>query len=259
MEVVICPNESEVGKIAAERIVAAFRGIPAPVLGVATGSSPLGVYQELSAMVAAGELDLSGASAFALDEYVGLDPSHPQSYAHTINETVTIPLGLNPERVHVPNGLADDLRVAALEYEIAISAAGGIDAQILGIGSNGHIGFNEPTSSFASRTRVKTLTKQTRDDNARFFADWSEVPHHCVTQGLATILDSGLAVLVASGERKAAAIAAMVEGPVSALCPGSILQFHPQAVVVIDEAAASQLKLTAYYDYITQYKDLVES
>ena len=257
MEVVICPTDLDAGRLAADKIADVVRASANPVLGVATGSSPLAVYKELARRVDAGELDLSSASAFALDEYVGLGPDHPQSYARTIRDTVTEPLGLNPARVHVPDGMAPDLLEGAARYEEAIAAAGGIDVQILGIGSNGHIGFNEPTSSFASRTRVKTLTRQTRDDNARFFADLAEVPHHCVTQGLATILESKLAILVAAGESKAAAVAAMVEGPVSSMCPGSILQFHPQAVIYVDQAAASQLNLTKYYEYIAVHKSLV--
>lgn len=257
MEVVICPTDLDAGRLAADKVAEVAQATANPVLGVATGSSPLGVYQALARRVAAGELDLTDASAFALDEYVGLGPDHPQSYARTIRETVTIPLGLNPERVHVPDGMAPDLLAGAQQYEQDIAAAGGIDVQILGIGSNGHIGFNEPTSSFASRTRVKTLTRQTRSDNARFFADPAKVPHHCVTQGLATILESKLAILVATGESKAAAVAAMVEGPVSSMCPGSILQFHPQAVIFVDQAAASQLNLTNYYEYIAVHKNLV--
>lgn len=252
MEVIICADAVQVGKVAAERIADAIRDLATPVLGVATGSSPLAVYEELAARVRSGDIDLSFGMAFALDEYVGIDPSHPQSYAQTIRRTVTEPFRMDPSRVHVPNGNASDLHAAAADYDEAIKQAGGVDVQILGIGSNGHIGFNEPTSSFASRTRVKTLTPQTRQDNARFFESEDQVPRHCVTQGLGTILDARRAVLVASGEHKAEAVAAMVEGPVSAMCPASILQFHRHAVVIVDEAAASRLTLVDYYKAIAQ-------
>lgn len=254
MEVIICADAAQVGKVAAERIADTIRGLPTPVIGVATGSSPLKVYEELAARVDSGDIDLSHGMAFALDEYVGIDPSHPQSYAETIRRTVTEPLKMSPARVHVPNGMAADLQEGAAAYDQSIEDAGGVDVQILGIGSNGHIGFNEPTSSFASRTRLKTLTQQTIEDNSRFFECEADVPTHCVTQGLGTILESRMAVLVASGANKADAVSAMVEGPVSAMCPASVLQFHPQAVIVIDEAAATKLKLTDYYRYIMDHR-----
>lgn len=252
MEVIICADAAQVGSVAAARIADTVRGLATPVIGVATGSSPLKVYEELAARVEAGDIDLSHGMAFALDEYVGIDPSHPQSYAQTIRKTVTEPFRMDPSRVRVPDGTADDLHAAAAAYDQAIKDAGGVDVQILGIGSNGHIGFNEPTSSFASRTRLKTLTRQTKEDNSRFFASEDEVPTHCVTQGLGTILEARLAVLVASGENKADAVAAMVEGPVSAMCPASILQFHPHAIVIVDEAAASKLHLGDYFRYIAE-------
>ena len=164
-----------------------------------------------------------------------------------LNRQVTEPLGLDPGNVFVPDGRAADIPAACAAYEAAIRDLGGVDLQILGIGANGHIGFNEPTSSFASRTRIKTLAPRTRADNARFFADPDEVPTHCLTQGLGTIMDARELLLVAQGEAKAAAIAAAVEGPVTSMCPGSILQFHPQAHVIIDEAAAARLSLVDYY------------
>lgn len=250
MEVVICPDEEQVGVIAADRVIAQLAGKHTPVLGLATGSSPLNLYAELQSRAAAGDVDFSHALAFALDEYVGLNPEHPLSYRATIDRTVVRPLGMNPNRVRVPNGFAADLEAAAEDYENAIRQAGGVDVQILGIGSNGHIGFNEPTSSFASRTRVKTLTEQTRDDNARFFSDDETVPTHCVTQGLGTIMDAHNVVMVVSGEKKADVVAAMIEGPVSAMCPASILQFHRRAFVIIDEAAASKLQYADYFRHV---------
>ncbi|RMB62493.1 glucosamine-6-phosphate deaminase [Tessaracoccus antarcticus] len=254
MEVVICPDEAQVGAVAADRVIAQLEGKQTPVLGLATGSSPLNLYSELQRRAAAGDVDFSHALGFALDEYVGLDPEHPLSYRQTILRTVVKPLGMNAARVRVPNGFAADLQSAAEEYEDAMREAGGVDVQILGIGSNGHIGFNEPTSSFASRTRVKTLTQQTRDDNARFFEEGETVPTHCVTQGLGTIMDAHNLVMVASGEAKADIVAAMIEGPVSAMCPASILQFHRRAFVIIDEAAASKLQYADYFRHVAAHR-----
>lgn len=254
MEVVICRDEKQVGEVAADRVVAHLEGRATPVIGLATGSSPLALYAELARRIDAGELDLSYSMGFALDEYVGLDPEHPLSYRQTILRTVVEPMGMNPDRVRVPNGFTADLEAAAQEYEDAIKRAGGVDVQVLGIGTNGHIGFNEPASSFSSRTRLKTLTQQTRQDNARFFDDGETVPTHCVTQGLGTIMESRVAVLVATGESKAPAIRDMVEGPVAAVCPASILQFHRRAIVVIDEAAASQLHFADYFRHVAENK-----
>lgn len=247
MEVVICPDDAHVGAVAADRVIAWLEGNHTPVLGVATGSSPIALYEELARRSAAGDIDFSHGIAFALDEYVGLDPEHPLSYRETIRRTVQEPFGMAAARVHVPNGFAVDLAAAAAAYDEAIKEAGGVDVQILGIGGNGHIGFNEPTSSFASRTRIKTLTQQTREDNARFFSDGETVPTHCLTQGLGTIMEARAIVMVASGEKKADAVAAMVEGPVAAICPASILQFHPRVLVVVDEAAASRLTYADYF------------
>ncbi|MCA0378845.1 MAG: glucosamine-6-phosphate deaminase [Actinobacteria bacterium] len=254
MRVIIVESAAEVAQVAAERIARAVRerraAGAAAVLGVATGSSPVGTYNELATMVRDGGLDMTGVRAFALDEYVGLAHEHPESYHAVIHRTVTEPLGLDPALVQVPNGLADDLDAACREYERAIADAGGVDLQLLGIGSNGHIAFNEPTSSLASRTRTKTLAAQTRDDNARFFDSLDRVPMHCLTQGIGTILDAHHLLLVATGESKADAVAAMIEGPLSSMCPASALQLHPRAAVVIDREAAQKLTLTEYYEHI---------
>ncbi|MGY1807943.1 glucosamine-6-phosphate deaminase [Blastococcus sp. SYSU D00669] len=247
MEVVLLPDAGAVGRLAAAKVAAVVRRRPAAVLGLATGSSPEGIYAELARQVATGELDLSRVICFALDEYVGIPADHPQSYAAVLRRTVVGPLGLDPGKVHVPDGRAADLDAAARRYEEAIAAAGGVDVQILGIGANGHIGFNEPTSSFASRTRIKTLAPRTRGDNARFFASPDEVPTHCLTQGLGTILDARELVLVAQGAAKADAVAAAVEGPLAGVCPASALQLHPRVSVVVDEAAGSRLRLADYY------------
>ncbi|OII23778.1 glucosamine-6-phosphate deaminase [Frigoribacterium sp. MCBA15_019] len=249
MEIIIVRDADEVGRVAALKIASVVQREPEAVLGLATGSSPTGIYASLAARVAAGELDFGRASGFALDEYVGIPLEHPESYASVIERDVVVPLGMDATKVRVPDGRASDIEAAVVDYEQAIVDAGGIDIQILGIGANGHIGFNEPTSSFASRTRIKTLAPQTRADNARFFDDPSQVPTHCLTQGLGTILDAHEVVLVAQGSAKAAAVAGMVEGPLSAMCPGSALQLHRHATIVVDEAAAADLQLADYYRY----------
>ncbi len=254
MEVVILPSATEVGVLAARKIMHLLDRKPDAVLGLATGSSPLAIYAALAAHVREGTLDARQVSGFALDEYVGIGVEHPESYAAVIQREVTGPLHLDPERVHVPDGRAGDLEAAAERYEELIRAAGGVDLQILGIGANGHVGFNEPTSSFASRTRIKTLTQRTRADNARFFDSPDDVPTHCLTQGLGTISDARELLLVAQGSRKAAAVAAAVEGPLTSLCPASVLQLHRRVTVVVDEDAAADLTLTDYYRWTYAHK-----
>lgn len=250
MEVVILKTGAEVGDFAARRISLGAEDGSISVLGVATGSSPLPIYSALRRLRTPA---IENLTAFALDEYVGLPKDHPESYHSVIHREVAEPLGLDPEKVHVPDGGAKDLPAACTRFEENIRDAGGVDLQILGIGASGHIGFNEPTSSFASRTRVKTLTAKTRADNARFFESPEEVPLHCVTQGLGTIMAARQIILVAQGKQKAEAVARAIEGPIASMCPGSILQMHPAATVVLDPDAASQLKLTDYY--IRTYKN----
>ncbi len=244
-EVVIVPDRRAAGALVADEVARLVRERPDTVLGVATGSTPLPVYEALRERLHG--VDLSRVQAFALDEYVGLDPQHPESYRSVIQREVVEPLGLDPRRVHVPDGSVAGIAQAGEKYEQAIAAAGGIDLQLLGIGTDGHIGFNEPGSSFASRTRVKTLTRQTREDNARFFDDVDDVPRHCITQGLGTILDARHLVLLAFGSGKAEAVAGAVEGPVTASLPGSAIQLHPRVTVVIDEEAAVGLRFADYY------------
>jgi len=248
MEVIICPNAQRVGEVAAKKAAGIAAPIgPGVVLGVATGSSPVQTFAELARLVASGDLDLSGASAFALDEYVGIPEGHPESYHEIIRKTVTEPMGLDPARVHVPDGFATDLQAACQAYEDAIKAVGGVDIQFLGVGTNGHIGFNEPTSSLSSRTRIKTLAAKTLEDNARFFDSIEDVPRHCLTQGLGTIMDARNVILVATGTNKAHAIAQVIEGPITAMYPGSVLQLHQHATIVVDEEAAAELTLIDYY------------
>lgn len=247
MEVVILPSAAAIADTGARIVVRLLSRRPDAVLGLATGSSPLGVYRELARRHRAGEVSFARARAFLLDEYVGLPGEHPQCYRSVIRRELEADVDFAADAVQGPDGTADDLAAACDAYEAAIREAGGVDLQLLGIGRDGHLAFNEPGSSLASRTRVKTLTAQTRKDNARFFDSADEVPRHVLTQGLGTISDARHLVLVAAGEAKAPAVAGMVEGPVSASCPASVLQMHPHVTVLIDDDAAGQLTLADYF------------
>ncbi len=248
MEVIITSGPDEIATIGADAFCQLLERKPDAVLGLATGSSPLRIYDELAARHDAGEVSFAEASAFTLDEYVGLPADHPQQYRNVIATELTDRIDIDPARVHSPNGLAADIPAACEDYERAIADAGGVDLQILGIGTDGHIAFNEPGSSLASRTRIKTLTAQTRADNARFFGDDVDaVPQHCLTQGLATIMAARHLLLVATGRSKSEAVHHLVEGAVSAMWPATILQHHPKVTVLVDAAAASRLALSDYY------------
>lgn len=248
-EVVIVRDADEAGEIAADLIEKLVRGTPDAVLGLATGSTPLTTWTALGKR----GLDFSRVRGFALDEYVGLEQGHPQSYRSVIDREVVGPLRLTAELVRVP-GDSGPIETAGDDYEAAIAAAGGIDLQVLGIGRTGHIGFNEPSSSFGSLTRVKTLTKQTRADNARFFDSIDDVPTHCITQGLGTILRARHLVLLAFGEAKAQIIAGALEGPLTASLPASVVQLHPRVTVIVDEPAASDLEFADYYRYAWEHR-----
>ena len=248
MEVVPLATADEIGRLAADAVERLVSERPQAVLGLATGSSPLPVYAELAARVRAGTApSYDEVRAFLLDEYVGLPAGHDQSYRATIRRELTDALGLRPDQVESPDPDPAGLPTAGPRYERRIAEAGGIDLQILGIGGDGHLAFNEPGSSLASRTRLKTLTDRTRHDNARFFGSFDEVPRHVVTQGLGTILEAGHLVLLAAGPAKAEAVAAAVEGPLSASCPASVLQLHPHVTVLLDDQAASRLHRADYY------------
>jgi glucosamine-6-phosphate deaminase len=248
MEVVICRDSKEIGRIAANAIGALLARKPEAVLGLATGSSPLVIYDELATRYDDGLISFRRARGFTLDEYVGLPADHPERY-RTVIETVFVSrVDFAPGAVQGPDGGAADIPAACAAYEDAIRAAGGVDLQILGIGTDGHIAFNEPGSSLASRTRIKTLTRQTRLDNARFFGgDVESVPTHCLTQGLGTIMEARHLILVATGRSKAEAVHHLVEGAVSAMWPATILQHHPHVTVLLDDTAARRLQLVDYY------------
>jgi glucosamine-6-phosphate deaminase len=255
VEVIIVPDARAGGELIAGTMASLLRRKPDAVIGVATGSTPLPVYQALAALVRSGGADVSRARIAQLDEYVGLPAGHPESYRSVVRREVLEPLGIAEDAFLGPDGTAADVTAACADYERALAAAGGVDLQLLGIGTDGHIGFNEPCSSLASRTRIKTLTEQTRADNARFFGgDVEQVPQHVITQGIGTILDARHLVLLATGAGKAEAVAAAVEGPLAAVCPASALQLHPHATVVVDEAAASGLKLADYFRHTWAHK-----
>jgi glucosamine-6-phosphate deaminase len=237
-------NYDEMSEAAARIVADRLRKKPALVLGLATGSTPLGTYRALIRMHREEGLDFSKVTTFNLDEYIGLRPTHPQSYHRFMEENFFQHVNLDPRFAFIPDGTAPDVEAHCEWYEQEIRTAGGIDIQILGIGRNGHLAFNEPGSSLGSRTRIKPLSMDTRRDNSRFFASPDEVPTHAVTMGIGTIMEARELILLASGEGKADAVKAAVEGPITAIVPASIMQMHRRAFVVVDEAAASRIKGT---------------
>jgi glucosamine-6-phosphate deaminase len=247
MEVVIT-TPAECARLAADAVERLLRDKPDAVLGLATGSSPLALYEELVRRHEAGRVSFARARAFLLDEYVGLPADHPERYAAVIDRELASRVDFAPGAVLAPDGAAADIPAACAAYEAEIRAAGGVDLQVLGIGTDGHLAFNEPGSSLASRTRIKTLAEQTRLDNARFFGgDAEAVPRHVLTQGLGTIMEARHLVLLASGRAKAEAVHRMVEGAVSAMWPASVLQLHPHVTVLLDDAAAGRLQLADHF------------
>ena len=251
MEIIIQPTPEAGSVIAAQIIAQLVRTKPDCVLGLATGSTPLATYRELVRMHREDALDFSGVTTFNLDEYVGLPTGHPQSYHAFMGENFFRHVNVPRERIHIPDGMAADVPAECARYEAAIRAVGGIDLQVLGIGTDGHIGFNEPSSSLASRTRIKTLTEQTRADNARFFGgDLAQVPFHCITMGVGTIMDTREVLMLAFGASKAGAVADAVEGSITAMNPASVLQMHEVAKCIVDEAAAAKLRRTDYYRWV---------
>ena len=242
MKVIICQTPEEMSRKAAEIFARRIREKPDIVLGLATGGTPVGMYRELIRMHREEGLDFSRVRTFNLDEYVGLPPDHPQSYRYFMDKNLFDHINIDKSNTQVPDGMASDLEAHCAEYEERIRAAGGIDLQLLGIGSNGHIAFNEPGSPFDSRTRVVELAESTIRDNARFFDRPEDVPRKAVSMGLGTIMEAREIVLLASGENKADAVAKAVEGPVTEEVPASILQRHPNVTFVIDRDAASKLQ-----------------
>lgn len=254
MEIIIKATVAEAQQETAKIMRRQIQRKPETVLGLATGSTPIGVYSLLVAMHEKGELDFSKVSTFNLDEYVSLDARHPWSYRAFMEAHLFGKVNLPAARIHFPDGMAADVPAHCADYEADIRRAGGIDLQLLGIGREGHIGFNEPSSSLASRTRIKTLTPQTVKDNARFFGSEDKVPRHVITMGVGTIMETRHCLLLATGEAKAEAVARMAEGPITADLPASILQMHPVCTLVVDEAAAKELKRCDYYRWVYDNK-----
>lgn len=250
MEIIIQPSAEAATKIAVRIMARLLREKPNIVLGLATGSTPLLLYRELVAM----NLDWRNVTTFNLDEYVDLPREHPQSYHNFMWENLFRHTNIAKRNVHIPDGNAEDIPKFCAKYEQQIRAACGIDLQVLGIGTDGHIGFNEPTSSLASRTRIKTLTERTRGDNARFFDSKTQVPYHVITMGIGTIMEARQILLLAFGRKKARAVAEAVEGPVTSMNPASLLQMHPMTKVCLDSNAASRLKRADYYRRVFEKK-----
>jgi len=254
MEVVICPTYEEMSSAAAGEVASLLNTKPNAVLGLATGSTPLALYKELVRMHKYEGLDFSQVTTFNLDEYVGLQADHEQSYHYFMRENLFQYVNIAPENIHIPSGTTRNHVAFCQWYENRIKQVGGIDLQILGIGSDGHIAFNEPGSSLGSRTRIKTLAEQTIDDNARFFEKKEDVPIYAITMGVGTILEARRLVLVANGEGKAEAVAAAIEGPVCSMVTASALQLHPNSMIFVDGAAAGKLTMREYYNWIQANK-----
>jgi glucosamine-6-phosphate deaminase len=253
VEVIVLASPAQVCLRAAGMVARLLRRNPAAVLGLPTGNTPRALYAELGRLHGAAGLSFSRASGFALDEYVGIATDHAGAFRRYLEETFIRHVDLPPERVHFPDGRADDLPAACARYEAEIAAAGGLDLVILGLGADGHIAFNEPTSSFGSRTRIKTLTHETRAANQDAFGA-EPVPRHAITVGIATILEARRCLLLAFGAAKAPAVVQMIEGPLTARVPASALQLHPHATILVDESAAARLSLRSYYDAVAAAK-----
>ncbi|AEM78550.1 MULTISPECIES: glucosamine-6-phosphate deaminase [Thermoanaerobacter] len=239
MKVIITVNYDEMSKKAAEIVKKQIKEKHNTVLGLATGSTPLGMYKHLIEMYKRGEIDFSNVITFNLDEYIGLSPDHPQSYHYFMFHNFFNHINIKKENVHIPNGIAEDLEEECRKYEEEIEKAGGIDLQILGIGVNGHIGFNEPEESIETKTHVVTLTEDTINANKRFFKSAEEVPRKAITMGLGSIMKAKKIVLLASGKNKAEAIKETIKGQLTTKVPATVLALHPDVIIIIDKEAAS--------------------
>ena len=259
MRVIIEAEGAGVARRAAGIIAQLIRRKPRCVLGLATGSTPKGTYDELIRMHREESLDFSQVVTFNLDEYVGLRPDHPQSYRYFMQQSLFNHINIHPGNTHIPNGMATDFEAFCDKYERQIREVGGIDLQILGIGTDGHIAFNEPGSSLGSRTRLKSLARETIRDNARYFGREDLVPRLAVTVGVGTILESRRCMLLAIGSSKAQAIRQTVEGPVTAQVTASALQLHREVIILVDEDAAGQLQRRKYYGEVESAQHLLET
>ena len=244
MRIHIFDTEEDVARALAIRVANAINERPSIVLGLPTGRTPIATYQELRRLHAAGGVSFAGVSTFNLDEFVGVDTAHPGSFREFMRRHLFNAIDLHPERIHFLNGLAPDLDAECARYERDIEAAGGIDLQLLGIGANGHIGFNEPGDELAAFTHRVTLHDGTRRDNAELFdGDPEKVPHEALSMGMATILRTDALILIATGERKARCIERTVHGPLTTRLPASFLQTHRKVELYLDAAAAALLSV----------------
>lgn len=259
MRVIVEADLEAVSRTAARLVARLVRRRPTCVLGMATGSTPLGLYRELARMHREEGLDFARVVTFNLDEYVGLAPTHPQSYRYFMQSSFFDHINIDIRNTHIPDGRALDFEVHCEQYERRIKEEGGIDLQILGIGTDGHIAFNEPGSSLGSRTRLKTLTSETVRDNARFFPSEAEVPRLAVTMGVGTILESRQCLLLASGPSKARAIRDAIEGPVTAQVTASALQLHRDVIAIVDQEAARLLERRDYYREVEHSRSNLEA
>ena len=258
MLVILKRDKDEINRQAAQLIASAIQKKPSLVLGMATGSTMVGLYEQLARLHKEGAIDFSNVVTFNLDEYLGIAPSHPQSFHHFMQETLFRRINIQPRNIHIPDGtIRGDYDRYCASYEQSIRDAGGIDVQLLGIGRNGHIGFNEPTSSLASRTRLKVLSQETLNDNAKFFGPGEQSPQCAITMGIGSILDARKILLLATGASKADAVAKSISGPITSNVPASALQLHPNVTFLLDEAAASQLIEREYYQRVLKMTALL--
>ena len=258
MLVILKRDNEEVNEQTAQLIAGAIKKNPALNLGLATGNTMVGLYKHLVRLYQAGSLDFSQVTTFNLDEYLGLPATHPQSFHYFMQENFFRHVNVPPRNIHIPDGsIRGHYDAYCASYEQSIRAAGGIDLQLLGIGRNGHIGFNEPTSSLASRTRLKVLSRETLDDNANFFRAGEESPRCAITMGIGTILEARKILLLATGDSKATAISKSIEGPITCAVSASALQLHPDVTFLLDEPAAAQLTQRNYYNRVLEMTALL--
>jgi len=250
VEILINRTAEEISQVAARIVAGVLNAKQNAVLGLPTGSTPLGLYKELIRMHREEGLDFSQVTTFNLDEYVGLTQKHPQSYHYFMHENLFKHINIPKQNTYIPSGTTDNYAAFCQWYERRIVECGGIDLQVLGIGGDGHIGFNEPSSSLGSRTRIKTLAKDTIDANARFFDSPDQVPVYAITMGVGTILEARKIILLANGANKADAVAGAIEGPVTCMNTASALQLHRDTTFILDREAASKLKMIEYYEWI---------
>ncbi len=242
MEIIIKKNYEEMSKVAASIIADQIKSKPNSVLGLATGSTPIGTYDELVSMNKAGEISFADIKTVNLDEYKGLPREHKESYFRFMRDHLLSHVDINLDNCFIPDGLASDAKAACIEYEDKVRSLGGQDLQLLGLGHNGHIGFNEPGDSFVKDTHVVDLTDRTITANQRFFNSYDEVPKQALTMGIGTIMQAAKILVIVSGKDKAEAVRDAIEGPITPSCQASILQLHKNVIFVVDEDAASLLK-----------------